>query len=372
MTMSWPGQTLRLLLSDSGVRSKRRRFFEAFLSLLSSGHLSKRKLMAFTRRQFVRTGLAIIPAARLRMLATPVRPSSRFQNVQIGIIVSPYNYPSIPVAADKFLNTLVELGLSAVEMQDVRCEVYAGAPSAPREGYSGSPSEHVHPMSREEREAAERKQTAELSKWRLANTTAILEKYRTLRRLYQHAGVKIYALRLANATAEITDNEYNYFFEAARALGADQITTELPEDLALSQRLGDLAGKHKVKVGYHNHLQVNEHSWDAVLRQSKWNGIQLDVGHFVAAISGSPIPFITEHADRITSIHLKDRKYRLHGGQNLPWGQGDTPIRDVLLLMAKQHYKFPAGIELEYRLPAGSTPEKEIENCLDFCRKALA
>jgi sugar phosphate isomerase/epimerase len=328
--------------------------------------------MAFTRRQFVRTGLTMIPAARFRMLATPVRPDSKFRGVQIGIIVSPYNYPSIPVAADKFLNTLVELGLSAVEMQDVRCEVYAGAPSAPREGYSGSPSEHGHLLSREEREAAQRKQTAELSQWRLANTAAILEKYRTLRRLYRQAGVKIYALRLANATAEMTDDEYSYLFGAAQALGADQITTELPDDLALSQRLGDLAGRHKLRVGYHNHLQVNEHSWDAVLQQSRWNGIQLDVGHFVAAINGSPIPFITEHADRITSIHLKDRKYRVHGGQNLPWGQGETPIKDVLLLMEKQHYKFPAGIELEYRIPDGSTPEKEIENCLDFCRKALA
>jgi sugar phosphate isomerase/epimerase len=328
--------------------------------------------MALTRRQFVRTGLVMIPAARFRMLASSERPDSRFQNVQIGIIVSPYNYPSIPVAADGFLNTLVHLGLSAVEIQDVRCEIYAGAPSAPREGYSGSPSEHGHPMTREERETAERKQAAELSQWRLANTSAILQKYKTLRRLYNRFGVKIYALRLANATATMTDAEYNYFFEAARALGADQITTELPDDPALSQRLGDLGAKHRIMVGYHNHLQVNEHSWDVALQQSRWNGIQLDVGHFVAAINGSPIPFITQHADRITSIHLKDRKYRLHGGQNLPWGQGDTPIKDVLLLMAKKRYKFPAGIELEYRIPAGSTPEKEIENCLDFCRQALA
>jgi sugar phosphate isomerase/epimerase len=327
--------------------------------------------MAFTRRRFVQTGLATISATRLRMLANPARPDSNFHHVQIGIIVSPYNYPSIPVAADQFLNTLVQLGLSAVEIQDVRCEIYAGAPSAPREGYSGSPSEHGHPQTREEYEAAQRKQAAELSQWRLANTAAILEKYKTLRKLYHQAGVRIYALRLANATPEITDSEYNYFFEAARALGADQVTTELPEDPALSQRLGNLAEKHKIMIGYHNHLQVNEHSWDVVLQQSKWNGIQLDVGHFVAAINGSPIPFITQHADRITSIHLKDRKYRQHGGQNLPWGQGDTPIKEVLLLMKKQQYKFPAGVELEYRIPAGSTPEKEIENCLNFCRQAL-
>jgi sugar phosphate isomerase/epimerase len=329
--------------------------------------------MTFTRREFVKTGLAAASAAGLPVrAAAAARPDSRFGHVQIGIIVSPYNYATIPVAADQFLNALVQLGLSAVEVQDVRCEVYAGAPSAPREGYSGSPSERGHAMTAEERKAAEQKQAEELTQWRLGETAAILEKYKTLRKMYHDAGVRIYALRLANATAQISDAEYTYFFEAARALGADQVTTELPDDPALSQRLGDLGGKHRIRMGYHNHTQVNEHSWDKALEQSKWNGIQLDIGHFAAAINGSPIPFITEHAERITSIHLKDRQYRVHGGRNLPWGQGETQVKGVLLLMEKQRYRFPAGIELEYRIPAGSTAEKEIENCLDFCRQALA
>jgi sugar phosphate isomerase/epimerase len=328
--------------------------------------------MKLNRREFVKAGLVILPAARLPMVAAAPRPDSNFHGVQIGIIVSPYNFPSIPVPADQFLNSLVRLGLSAVEMQDVRCEIYAGVPSKPREGYSGSPSEHGHPMTPQERMAAQMKQAEELTQWRLGNTAAILEKYKALRSMYRDAGVRIYAFRLANITAEITDPEYEYFFEAAKAVGADQITTELPDDPALSKRIGDIAAKHKIMMGYHNHTQVDAHSWDTVLEQSKWNGIQLDIGHFVAAINGSPIPFIKEHAGRITSIHLKDRKYRTHGGQNLPWGQGETQVKDVLLLMEEQHYRFPAGIELEYRIPAGSTPEKEIENCLDFCRQALA
>jgi sugar phosphate isomerase/epimerase len=125
-------------------------------------------------------------------------------------------------------------------------------------------------------------------------------------------------------------------------------------------------------MGYHNHTQVNAHSWDVALAQSKYNGIQLDIGHFAAAIDVSPIPFIKEHHDRITNLHLKDRKYRSHGGQNLPWGQGDTPVKEVLQLMETEHYKFPAGIELEYKIPAGSTLQAEIAKCLQFCRGALA
>ncbi len=328
--------------------------------------------MTLTRRDFVKAGLVAVPAAipgiGLAKLAAEPRPDSKFHGVQIGIIVSPYNFPSIPVPADQLLHTLLQVGLSAVEIQDVRCEVYAGAPSAPRAGYSGSPGQH---MSAAERAAMRKKQAEQLTEWRLSNKAAILDKFKTLHGMYSDAGVKIYAFRLANTSMDMSDAEYDYFFEAARVLGANQITTELPADPALSQRLGDLGAKHRTMVGYHNHTQVNAQSWDTALAQSKWNGIQLDIGHYVAAVSGSPIPFIEQHHDRITSIHLKDRKYGTRGGANLPWGTGDTPVKEVLLLMRDRHYTFPAGIELEYKIPEGSTPEKEIENCIDFCRRAL-
>jgi sugar phosphate isomerase/epimerase len=329
--------------------------------------------MIFTRRKLMKAGLAAIPLAKLNSLAAFAQPDSNFHGVQIGIIVSPYNFPSIPVPADQFLNSLVKLGISAVEIQDVRCEVYAGAPSAPREGYSGSPSESgAHRLTAQERAEAERKQGEMLTQWRLSSTAAILDKYKTLRKLYHDAGVRIYAFRLANMTMDMSDAEYNYFFEAAKAVGADQITVELPEDPAMSKRMGDLAEKHKIMMGYHNHTQVNANSWDVALGQSKYNGIQLDIGHFAAAINGSPIPFIEEHHDRITNLHLKDRKFRIHGGANLPWGQGETQVKEVLQLMRDRHYKFPAGIELEYKIPADSTPEAEISKCLQFCRDAVA
>lgn len=326
--------------------------------------------MNLTRRNMVKLGLAALPAARWSAFAESAKPDSKFGGVQIGIIVSPYNFASIPVAADRFLGTLVQLGLSAVEMQDVRCEVYAGAPGAQREGYSGSPSQRG--MTAEERAAGRRKQAEQLTAWRLQNTAEILDKFKTLRGMYDDAGVRIYALRLANTTMEMSDAEYEYFFNAARVLGANQITTELPENPGLSQRLGALGAKHKIMLGYHNHTQVNANSWDTALAQSKWNGIQLDVGHYAAAVSSSPIPFIREHHDRITSIHLKDRKYGTNGGANLPWGEGDTDVKGVLLTIKDRHYDFPAGIELEYKIPEGSTPEKEIENCLAYARKVLA
>jgi sugar phosphate isomerase/epimerase len=199
-----------------------------------------------------------------------------------------------------------------------------------------------------------------------------MEKYTALRKLYNDAGVHIYAFRLATLNNAMTDEEVAYFFNAAEALGAGQITTELPTDTALSQRMGDFAAKRKIWMGYHNHTQVTFNSWDTALAQSKYNGINFDVGHYAAAVSESPIPFVQKYHDRITCLHLKDRKFKTNGGQNMVWGQGDTPLKEILVLMKKEKYRFPAGIELEYPIPEGSTTMAEISRCLEFCKEALA
>jgi sugar phosphate isomerase/epimerase len=176
----------------------------------------------------------------------------------------------------------------------------------------------------------------------------------------------------ANLNKAMADAEIDYYFNVAAALGADQITLELPTDPAVSQRMGDFGARHKIMTGYHNHTQVNYHSWDTALAQSKYNGINFDVGHYAAATSESPIPFIQQHHDRITCLHLKDRKFGRNGGQNVSWGQGDTPLKEILVMMKREKYKFPAGIELEYRIPEGSTTMTEIGKCLQFCKEALA
>jgi len=71
-------------------------------------------------------------------------------------------------------------------------------------------------------------------------------------------------------------------------------------------------------------------------------------------------------------MHMKDRKYETHGGDNLPWGQGDTPIKEALQLMKKERYTFPATIELEYKTPAGSNVMAEMRKCVQYCKDALA
>ena len=330
--------------------------------------------MTISRRSFVR-GMAAVPVAaalpvRHLLAESPARPNSKFDGVQIGIIIAPYNYPEIPVPADQLLPHLLEMGLSAVEMQDLRVEAYAGAPGGLRAGYAGSKKVMPQEASPEQAAGARKKADEDLRAWRL---NAPLDKVRALRKMYDDAGVSIYAFRLANTNhGAMSDQEFAYYANVAHILGANQITTELPADAALSKRLGDLALSHNLMMAYHNHLQVNEHSWDAALAQSKGNGINFDVGHYAVAVNGSPIPFIQQHHDRIMSIHLKDRKYRSNGGANMPWGEGDTPLKEILQLLKRERYGFPASIELEYPIPAGSTATAEIQKCVAFAKQALA
>lgn len=72
------------------------------------------------------------------------------------------------------------------------------------------------------------------------------------------------------------------------------------------------------------------------------------------------------------SMHVKDRQSPEHGKGNVVWGTGDTPLSQVLQLMRDKQYKFPATIELEYDIPAGSDPIAEVRKCVDYCAGAIA
>ena len=172
---------------------------------------------------------------------------------------------------------------------------------------------------------------------------------------------------------KMPDAEFDYAFKAAKACGANQLTMEMPDGQPeLTKRIGDFASKYKLMVGYHAHLQAKPDTWDEAMAQSPYNGINLDIGHYTAAGNHDVVAFIQKNHARITSIHIKDRKFPENGGQNAPLGEGDTPIKQVLQLMKKEHYTFPATIEMEYTVPEGSDAVKEVARCLGYCKEALA
>ena len=131
------------------------------------------------------------------------------------------------------------------------------------------------------------------------------------------------------------------------------------------------AEKHKIYVGYHGHEQQTPTFWDTALQQSRYNALNIDIGHYVAAGNTDPLGILRAKHDRIKSMHLKDRQTPSNGKANLPWGKGDTPIVEVLHLIRDEKYTFPATIELEYEIPEGSDAVKEVAKCLAYCMLAL-
>ena len=140
------------------------------------------------------------------------------------------------------------------------------------------------------------------------------------------------------------------------------------------KRLSQFGEKHKVYVGYHTHGQGSMTAFDEALAMSKWNMSNVDLGHYVAAgnVGGSPLQFLEKFHDRIVSFHLKDRTLPEHCSLTVPFGKGDGQIKDILLLMKKNKWTFPATVELESPIPADSDAVKEVRKCVDFAKAVLA
>lgn len=301
-----------------------------------------------SRREFLKkntlVSLALIisrPYARANLLFPPGHPNSKFYGVQIGVIT--YSYRDMPGGIQQILKYIVDSGINATELMGDAVEDYAGRPS----------------------------NSKEVAAWR---ASVSMDKFKEVGQMFHKAGISIYAFKPNALGHHNTDAEIEYAMRAAKALGTNTVTVELPEDPAQSRRLGVFGEKHKIYIGYHAHLQATDTAWDTALDQSPYNTMNLDCGHYIASGNNTPeglLALIRNRHDRISSLHLKDRKSKADGGGNMSWGHGDTPIKQILTLLKENKYKFPATIELEYPIPAGSDAVQEVRKCLAYAKNAL-
>jgi sugar phosphate isomerase/epimerase len=167
----------------------------------------------------------------------------------------------------------------------------------------------------------------------------------------------------------------DYAFTLAKAAGARAISCELDLTGKGQKRVAPFADKHQVMVGYHGHAKTTPEMYASAAADAKYNGMNIDIGHWVAGNFGSPIEFMKKHHAKITHIHVKDRKKDEAGGggQNVPFGQGDTPVVEVLRLIRDNKWPIQATIEFEY-LPSGSTDAMrmaEMAKAIQFCKDTL-
>lgn len=311
-------------------------------------------------------------AANSLFLGTP---NSKIKGVQIGAIT--YSFRSMPGSAEQLIQYCKEAGITAIELMGDPAEAYAGSPVGvmpPMNFRPPAANEPAKPpMSREDFMKSMEERNAKARAWR---ETASMDKFVELRKLFNDAGITIYAFKPDAALGvKSTDAEIDYAMRAAKALGATSVNVEIPENADHSKRLGEFGLKHKVYVGYHAHLQATDTAWDVALSQSPYNAMNLDCGHYIAAgganTTASLLALIEAKHDRITSMHIKDRQNKVHGSKNMPWGEGDTPLKEVLTLLKTKKYKIPASIELEYDIPAGSDAVKETKKCFEYAKAIL-
>lgn len=297
------------------------------------------------------TGMVVIPD---QLLATP-------SAVRMGAISD--SFRGISQSAEEILGYLQTLELETVELMGDVVEAYAGAPSP------GPSSRHPESMTLTERSEYVRsraKAYGELRKWRLGVS---MNKFVELGEMYRDAGVDIEIINLANPNR--FEDEIIYAYRVAQAIGARGMSFELSSNSA--RRMAPYAMQYEILNSMHNHLQVAQKgfNFDEYLAHSPSNMLNLDIGHYVAALGISPISVIKKYHDRITHLHLKDHHGPEHGQESVPWGTGETPIREVLQLLRDEAYPISAMIELDYPIPEGSTVMKEISNCVAYCRESL-
>ncbi|RDB05771.1 sugar phosphate isomerase/epimerase family protein [Runella aurantiaca] len=297
------------------------------------------------------------------------KPNSKFKGVQIGAIT--YSFRSMPHDVDKLIQFCIDSNLSAIELMGDSVEEYAGKPKSPvRMG--PPPAGGGRPQLTDEQRAQLAEYSKQVAEWR---STVSMDKFKEVRKKFDKAGISIYAFKPNAFGVNNTDAEVEYGMKVAKVLGATSVTLELPNDPKQTQRLGDLGAKNKVYVGYHNHTQATDTLWDNALSQSPYNSINFDCGHYLAAggknTKEALMKFIENKHDRISTMHLKDRTTPEHGAGNLAWGTGDTPIREILLMIRDRKYKFPVSVELEYQIPEGSDAVKEVGKCVAFAKNIL-
>jgi sugar phosphate isomerase/epimerase len=292
--------------------------------------------MNFSRRDFVRTAAG---GLSLACLSASEIEAAKTNGVTIGVMTYSYRALTVPPGTER-----VDGQIEALKANNARDIELFEAESQPPGRADG------------------------LEKWRKATE---LEHFKSARKKLEAAGITTHALTV-NYRDVLTDDDLDRTFEQAKALGTNVIAAST--QVSMAKRIAPFAEKHRIYVAFHGHSNTKDpnefatpESFDTALAASKYFRINLDIGHFSAA-GYDPVDYIRKHHDKITHLHLKDR--RKNDGPNMPWGEGDTPIKQVLLLLKEKKYPLPALVEYEYR--GTGTPVEEVGKCLDYMRKAIA
>jgi sugar phosphate isomerase/epimerase len=308
----------------------------------------------YSRRHFGRM-IAALPLTAVRLQQTPR--VTLINGVQFGI--ETFSFQDLPPSGDsRIIPTIVsnmrDIGLGECEIMSAHVEPFPGVST----GW----------WVQARRAPGYERLREEARQWRLMTP---MSHYAAIRRRFEDAGLRIYLYNV-NFNETFTDAERDRTFEAAKALGAEGFSSSTV--ISEARRLVPFAERHRMFVAMHNHNNLVDPdqfatpaSFETALAFSPYFKVTLDIGHFTAG-NQDPVAFIQKHHARIVNIHVRDRER--DNGPNRPFGQGHTPIREVLRLIRDERY--PIRCYLEYEYGSFQFSVDEVKRCLEYCRQALA
>lgn len=299
----------------------------------------------FTRREFgamVAAGAVSPLVARPGLTAqSPAVDRNVVRGVRLGVIS--YSFRSFPrVPGIDYMQSIVD---ASAEVGGGDIELMARLTVQPQQG------------SREE-----------IRQWRLTTPPSFFD---DIRRKFAARGMRIISYT-HTFSEDMTDRELDSMMVATKALGAGIMGLTMCK-ISAAARLAPLARSNDIVVAFHNRPESDDEvatpeSFDRMLEVSDRFRINLDIGHFTAG-NHEVLPALERFHSRISHIHLKDRRFGRNGGANLPWGQGDTPIREALQLVRDR--KWPLSCIVEYEYQGQGTPIEEVKKCMAYARAAL-
>jgi hypothetical protein len=269
---------------------------------------------------------------------------------------------------DGVIEALQFVGAREIELWSANTE-----PAGPNSGPAVPPPPSVYPSpitapTPEEVAAAKLAVRNSLRRWRLATPAG---NHEAIRAKFQAGGIGLFAYRV-DYDEQFTDQEIEVTFQQAKALGVRTMASLTT--LNSARRLAPFAEKYDMTLALHNTANEKDpnaiaspQSFGTALACSKNFRLNLDIGHFTAA-NHEAVAFIQENHASISHLQIKDRTR--NGGTNEQFGEGDTPIKEVLRLVKEKKFPIPVFVEYEY-LGLG-TPQEEVKKCLAYVKAALA
>jgi hypothetical protein len=248
-------------------------------------------------------------------------------------------------AIDLIVAAMKQVGLKQCELYSAQVEPVQ--PSLPRPS-AGTP---LTP----EQQAAQRAAAESLKSWRL---TTPLTYFSAIGAKFTAAGLSIASY---NARLGESDEEIDRAFLITKALGAPLVSARV--SLPLTDKVAAAATKHNMVVA------IQSTDADMLAKQlaaSKLFKIDLDIGDFTRAGHDS-LAYVQENYTNISDIHLKDCKLN---GPSVPFGEGDSHMKEILVFLKEKHTSFPLYIDCDY--PGTGTSVDEVQKCYEYVRRCLA